>query len=83
MTHDQLARRVAAREGVTVRDARRIIDAHAAEVAAALTRGEHAAIRGVGTLRPPRSPGGRTTFRASATLEAAPADQGCGPDRNR
>lgn len=71
MTHDQLARRVATRTCISVRDARRVLDAVAAESAGALARGEPVTLATVGTLTPPRSPGGRTTFRSSRERDTA------------
>jgi nucleoid DNA-binding protein len=73
MTHDQLVRRVAKRENVSIRDAGRIVRGLGEEVAAALARGESATIYRVGTLRPARSENGRTTFRSSEATWAAQA----------
>ena len=66
MTHDQLARRVAAREGISIRDARRVLGTVAAEISLALGNGEAVAIAGLGTFRPSRTVVGRTKFRSAA-----------------
>lgn len=83
MTHDQAIRRMAAREGVSIGDSRRLVRAYLAEVSAALARGERVVIPGVGTIAPPG--GGRTRARirtASAlreTMRAATDTRPCDP----
>ena len=67
MTHDQLSRRVAARLGITIRDARRVIDETARQAAVALAEGKPITLNGVGTIRPPQEEGGRSHFRSSAS----------------
>ncbi|QXQ07299.1 HU family DNA-binding protein [Sphingosinicellaceae bacterium] len=71
MTHSELARRVARRESVSIRDARRILDAAALEIAIALAAGEPATIAGVGTFARRADASGRTRFRSSTTTRAA------------
>lgn len=75
MTHRELARRLAERENIAISSARSILDAATSEIRAALDGGEAVTLARVGTLMPPRAPGGRTRFRAtSARGKGFPAE---------